>query len=138
MPRPYPRRNEPGFTPHLLVFLAEILSIDYEKLAFQVTLNARKVFGIAEPFYFGVTTKGEILSIEIQKDEDNKFKKQPKGKEVKPTIIKLEGDQHVFTIKKDDKTEVAWIVTTKEKQIMEKQQSQKKNSRRNYIFSEYD
>jgi hypothetical protein len=128
MPRPYPRRNEPGFTSHLLVFIAEVLGIDFEKLSLQTTQNARKVFGLPELFYSGITTKAEILTQEIQKEEDNKFKKPPKVKEVKPNIIKLEGDQHVFSLKKEDETEVAWIVSTKEKQIMEKQLSQKKSN----------
>jgi len=127
MPRPYPRRNEPGFTSHLVVFIAEVIGLDFEKLALQTTQNARKVFGLPEVFYSGYTTKGEILIQEIQKDEDTKFKKPSKVKELKPTIIKLEGDQHVFSLKKEDTTEVAWIVSTKEKQIMEKQLGQKKS-----------
>jgi len=132
MPRPYPRRNEPGFTTHLLVFVSEILGLDFEKVATITTRNARKVFGFPEPYYFGVTTKSEILSLEIQKEEDSKFKKPTKGskeaKEVKPKILKLEEDQHIFSLKKDDNTEVAFIVTAKEKSIMEKQQSQKKTA----------
>jgi len=65
MPRPYPRRNEPGFMPHLLVYLAELIGTDFLKLAEQTTMNARKVFGLTEPFYFGSTTKGDILSLEL-------------------------------------------------------------------------
>jgi len=54
------------------------------------------------------------------------MKKSHKEKEVKFTIIKLEEDQHIFSLKKEDNTQIAWIVSTKEKQIMEKQQNLKK------------
>jgi len=97
--------------------------MDFEKLAIQTTLNARRAFGLPLTLYSGATTEGEILSVEVQKLEDAVLKKQ--GKKAKPTILNLEENQHIFVLTKEDNTKVAFIVDQKEKSIMEKQQSQK-------------
>jgi len=128
MPRPYPKRNEPGFLGHVLVLMAEILDIHFEKLAIQTTMNARKVYGLPTLLYDGVTTKGDIIISEIQKEEDARFKKgstSTKSTVPKPNTLDLQEDQHVFILTKEDDTKVAFVVNTKEKSIMEKQQAQK-------------
>jgi len=131
MPRPYPRRNEPGFLGHVLVFVAECLGIHYEKLAIQTTMNSRKAYGLPSIIYDGTTTKGDIIISEIQKEEDALFKKAATAATPtppKPNILTIQGDQHVFVLTKDDATKVAFIVSTKEKAIMEKQSAQKSNT----------
>uniref|UniRef100_A0A6B2L616 TatD related DNase n=1 Tax=Arcella intermedia TaxID=1963864 RepID=A0A6B2L616_9EUKA len=124
MPPPQPRRCEPGFLSHVLVFLSELLGMPFEELARITTNNARKVYNLPSPLYNGETTRGELVFNEFQKEEDNALK-APKNIKVPPTVIPLEENQHVFELKMEDGSLVAYIVNEKEKSIMEKQKAQK-------------
>lgn len=47
-PRPRNRRNEPGYLPHVLRRVSEIMELDPEAVAEATTRNARKLFGLPE------------------------------------------------------------------------------------------
>lgn len=123
MPKPFPRRNEPGFLPHVLVGVAEACGQSLESMAAITTENSRQAFNMARTAYSGVLrAKPEIVHLEVQKLEDEKLraaeenKLKSKKKKVKTVTIQLKEGQEVFEFEGKK-----YIVSQKEKSVLEKQ-----------------
>jgi len=127
MTRPYPRRNEPAFLPHTLVFVSECLGQSFLHVAKATTENARRAFKMPVTLYDGTVPPGarEIVFSEFQKDEDVKFKVGGAGAEKKkapPKKLVLGKEQTAFILTGEDGKKFAYIVSTKEHAIMTKQE----------------
>jgi len=75
MSRPFPRRNEPGFLPHILVAVAEYLGIDMLELSRSTIKNSYEAFNMNPSIncYNGKSIgKREILYTNIQQIEDER------------------------------------------------------------------
>jgi len=126
MTRPFPRRNEPGFLPHVLVCVSECLGLPFMDVAKATTANARKAFGAPTVLFDGALPSGsrDIIFSEFQKDEDTRFKITTAAKKPKPKKVIITGDQLVYVVQHDGK-KIGFIVSAKENTIMQKQEKAK-------------
>jgi len=136
MPKPWPRRNEPGFLQHVCVSVASYLGKEPQQVARETTENARRAFGLPQVVYCerNPSSYPPIDFTEFQKAEDAskkesdqlkkpKAEKQPQADAVKK--MDLPADSDIFyleLIQGDPTTAVGFVVSAKEKGILAKQQ----------------